>query len=130
MVVNEDSMKHGAFGWTELMTNNVEAAKQFYTSLFGWEIEEGPMEGSDYTVIKVDGSPVGGIMPMPPECTGMPECWNVYVTVQDVDAAAARVEELGGTLIRPPQDIPEVGRFCVLQDPNGAVICAITYVQK
>jgi len=128
--MKEDSQKHGAFGWAELMTNDVEGAKQFYTSLFGWETEDYPMEGMSYTVIKVDGEPVGGIMPMPAACEGMPECWGAYVTVQDVDATAAQVEELGGKLIRPPQDIPGVGRFCVLQDPKGATICAITYVQK
>ena len=128
--MNEDSMKHGAFGWTELMTTDVEAAKEFYTSLFGWETEEAPMEGMKYTVVKVDGQPVGGIMTTPPDCKAMPPCWGVYVTVDDVDATAGQVERLGGKLIRPPTDIPEVGRFCVLQDPQGGAICAITYVKK
>jgi len=118
--MNEDSMRHGAFGWTELMTTDAEAAKQFYTALFGWETEEAPMEvmegmeGMKYTVIKVDGDPVGGL-------TGMPH---------DVDATAGRVERLGGKLLRPPADIPNVGRFCVIQDPQGAALCAITYVKK
>ena len=58
--MNEDSMKHGAFGWNELMTTDIEAAKLFYGSLFGWETELAPMEGIKYTVIKVDGDPVGG----------------------------------------------------------------------
>jgi len=134
--MNEDSMRHGAFGWTELMTTDAEAAKQFYTALFGWETEEAPMEvmegmeGMKYTVIKVDGDPVGGLTGMPPECQGMPPCWGIYVTVDDVDATAGRVERLGGKLLRPPADIPNVGRFCVIQDPQGAALCAITYVKK
>ncbi len=128
--MKEDSQKHGAFGWIELMTTDQEAASEFYTTLFGWETEEYPMEGMKYTVLKFGGEPVGGIMPAPPEYQGMPPCWSVYVTVDDVDATAARVEELGGKLLRPPTDIPDIGRFCVLQDPQGGTICAITYVQK
>ena len=134
--MNEDSMRHGAFGWTELMTTDAEAAKQFYTALFGWETEEAPMEvmegmeGMKYTVIKVDGDPVGGITGMPPQCQAMPPCWGIYVTVDDVDATAGQVEQLGGKLLRPPADIPNVGRFCVIQDPQGAALCAITYVKR
>jgi predicted enzyme related to lactoylglutathione lyase len=134
--MNEDSLKHGAFGWTELMTTDEEGAKRFYGKLFGWETEqtllEGieSMEGMKYSVIKVDGDPVGGITGMPPECKGMPPTWGIYLTVDDVDATAAQVEELGGKLLRPPADIPNVGRFCVIQDPQGAALCAITYVKK
>jgi predicted enzyme related to lactoylglutathione lyase len=126
--VKEDSMKHGAFGWNELMTTDVEAAKKFYTGLFGWETEDYPMEGMNYTVLKVDGNSVGGIMAIPAEAEGMPPAWSIYITVEDVDETARRVEELGGTVLRPPTDVPKVGRFCVLSDPQGAVICAITYV--
>jgi len=125
-----DSLKHGAFGWTELMTSDPEAAIRFYTALFGWESEKYPMEGMDYNVLKVDGEPVGGIMLTPPEAEEMPPFWSVYVTVDDVDAVAAEVEKLGGKLLRPPMDIPEVGRFCVVQDPQGGAICAITYVKE
>ena len=131
--MNEDSLRHGAFGWNELMTTDTEAARQFYTTLFGWETEEAPiegMEGMTYTVIKVDGDPVGGLTGMPPEGQSMPPTWGVYITVDDVDATAGRVEELGGKLLRPPMDIPKVGRFCVIQDPQGAALCAITYVKK
>jgi predicted enzyme related to lactoylglutathione lyase len=127
----EDSrMNHGGFSWMELMTTKVEDAKKFYTSLFGWETEEMSMEGMSYTVLKVAGEAVGGMMAMPPGCEGMPPSWSVYVTVEDVDATASKVESLGGKVLRAPADIPEVGRFCVLQDPQGAAICAITYVKK
>ncbi len=128
--MKEDNLKHGAFGWTELMTTDVEAAKRFYTGIFGWETEDYPMEGMVYTVLKIDGEPVGGIMATPPECQGMPPAWSTYVTVNDVDATARQVEQLGGKILRPPSDIPEIGRFCVVQDAQGAVICAITYVQR
>lgn len=125
--MNEDCLKHGAFGWTELMTTDTGAAKQFYSSLFGWETEAVSIEGGEYTVVKVDGEAVGGIMGMPPDCSGMPPSWDVYVTVNDVDAVAGNVESLGGKVLRPPADIPKIGRFCVIQDPQGAIICAISY---
>jgi len=126
--MREDQLKHGAFSWNELMTTDVESAKKFYVKLFGWETEEVPMEGMSYTVVKINGDDAGGIMFMPPEVEGMPPTWSLYVTVNDVDSTARQVEELGGKILRPPSDIPNVGRFCVLSDPQGAVICAITYV--
>jgi predicted enzyme related to lactoylglutathione lyase len=128
--MKEDSLKHGAFSWMELMTTDVESAKEFYIRLFGWETEEYPMEGMNYTVIKIGGEDTGGIMAMPPEVAGMPPMWSIYVTVDDVDSTAKKVKELGGKIIRPPSDIPNVGRFCVLSDPQGAVITAITYVAR
>jgi len=129
--MENDCMKNGAFGWFELMTTDPEWAKKFYSELFGWEYEEMPMEnGAPYTVVKVDGKAVAGIMAQPDECKGMPPAWEIYVTVDDVDATVENVLSLGGKVLRPAFDIPEVGRFCVLQDPQGAVLMAITYLQK
>ena len=124
--MHETFMKPGAFSWNELMTTDVAAARQFYGALFGWETEdyEG---GSGYVLVKVGGDAVGGMMTVPPECAGAPPAWGIYVTVADVDATARQVESLDGKLLRPPEDIPDVGRFCVLQDPQGATLCAITY---
>lgn len=76
---------------------------------------------------KIGGEAVGGRMAAPSECAGMPPAWSVDVTVDDVDATARQVEALGGRLLRAPEDIPDMGRFCVLQDPQGATRCAITY---
>jgi predicted enzyme related to lactoylglutathione lyase len=127
MTMNENCLQSGAFGWNELMTTDVAAARRFYGALFGWETEDYPGEGASYTLVKVGGEPVGGLMALPPECAGMPPGWSVYVTVEDVDATARQVEALGGKILRPPTDIPNVGRFCVLQDPQGATLSAITY---
>lgn len=120
---------HGAFSWFELMTTDIEAAKIFYTKLFGWTTEDMPMEGGTYTVVKVKDKGRGGIMNMPPDAQGMPPMWGVYVTVNDVDATAKKAQELGGKVIMPPKDIPDVGRFCVIQDPQGATIAAISYTE-
>ena len=125
--MDEQFSKHGAFSWCELMTTDVEAAKAFYTKLFGWGTDEMSMPGMTYTVIKAGDKEIGGIMAVPKEAQGMPPMWGAYVTVDDVDQTARTAEQLGGKLLVPPQDIPDVGRFCVIQDPQGAMINAITY---
>lgn len=122
--------QHGAVSWTELMTNDVEAASAFYADLFGWKLEPMPMpdgSGGTYTVITAGEEPIGGMMVLPPDAGDMPPAWGTYVTVDDTDAVAARVTELGGSVLMGPMDIPTVGRFCVIRDPQGAVISAITY---
>lgn len=125
--MNEPFKQHGAFSWCELMTSDVEAAKAFYTKLFNWNTEDMSMPGMIYTVIKAGGSEIGGIMAIPKEAQGMPPAWGVYVTVDDVDEMAKNAGQLGAKLLVPPTDIPDVGRFCMIQDPQGAAISAITY---
>ena len=126
--MDERLFRHGSFSWFELMTGDVEGAKDFYGKLFGWTTESMDMDdGMTYTVVKVNGDQVGGIMAIPPQAGQMPSMWGIYVTVDDVDATAGKVREMGGNVLMGPQDITGVGRFCVLQDPAGAVISAITY---
>jgi predicted enzyme related to lactoylglutathione lyase len=123
--------QHGAVSWYELMTTDVDAATKFYTQLLGWETEDSPMpDGSKYVLIKVNGRPVGGMMKTPPQAQGVPPYWGLYVTVNDVDATAKQAQQLGGKILLPPTDLPENARFCVMQDPQGAVIEIITYQQK
>jgi predicted enzyme related to lactoylglutathione lyase len=127
----EDSRsKHGRFSWNELLTTDPAAATEFYTQLFGWTTQAWPMGDFDYTIVKAGESDAGGIMPIPEKAKGMPPSWGAYVTVEDVDATVAKAEKLGGKIIVPPTEIPTVGRFAVIQDPQGAVISAITYVKK
>ena len=127
--MEEQYKKHGVFSWCELMTLDVDAAKSFYSKLFGWATEDMSMQGINYTVVKAGGKEIGGIMAMPKEAQGTPPRWGTYVTVNNVDDTAKTAEQLGATICMPPQDIPEVGRFCMIQDPQGAAICAITYVK-
>jgi predicted enzyme related to lactoylglutathione lyase len=122
--------KHGMFSWFELQTTDVGSAKKFYSALLGWSTAEMNMPGMPYTVISSGGDEVGGIMAIPPEAKGMPPSWGIYVTVDDVDAVVKRAGELGGAVVVPPTDIPTVGRFSVLRDPQGAVFNVITYVRK
>jgi uncharacterized protein len=125
--MDEQFRQHGAFSWCELITTDVEAAKAFYTKLFGWNTEEMSTPGMTYTVIKAGDKEIGGMVAVPKEAQGMPPMWGAYVTVDDVDLTARTATQLGAKLLVPPQDIPEVGRFCVIQDLQGAVINAITY---
>ena len=118
----------GAFSWTELMCPDPKAATEFYGRLFGWKFEPMDMgEQGTYHVVKIGDQGIGGIMAPPPQAAGAPTTWGTYVTVADVDATARKCTELGGTVCMPPTDIPKVGRFTVLQDPQGATLMAITY---
>jgi len=120
----------GAFSWNELMTTDPAAARAFYQGLFGWQLEDMNMaEGGTYTVVKTaDGEAIGGVMAMPPGAAGMPPAWGAYVTVEDTDATVAKAEALGASVVVPPTDIPKVGRFAVLRDPQGAALAVIAYV--
>ena len=119
--------QHGAFSWSELMTTDVDAAKKFYAELLGWELEEMNMGEMNYNVVKAGGEGIGGIMAIPPQAAGAPPNWGTYVTVDDVDATVKKAEGLGAKVIVPLMDIPEVGRLCTIQDPQGAMISFITY---
>ena len=126
----EDSRnKHGRFSWNELLTTDPEGAKKFYTQLFGWTTQDMPMGDFNYTIVKADIE-VGGIMPIPEKAKGMAPAWGPYVTVDNVDETVAQAEKLGGKMCVPPTDIPDIGRFAVIQDPQGAAISVITYVKK
>ena len=125
--------KHGEFCWNELGTTNVEACKSFYSGLLGWKFKENtPMacpDGSEmiYSEISVDGQKqFGGMFQMGKEFGEIPSHWMSYVAVDNVDATAEKVTELGGSIYVPPTDIPNTGRFCIIKDPAGAIISLIT----
>lgn len=124
--------KHGEFCWTEISTTNLEACQTFYQELFGWNIKK-----SDNTAIDMDyrefstgnGMPCGGMFEMNAEMCGgtiPPPHFMNYIAVDDVDESARKVFDLGGKIVNPPMDIPNVGRFCVVQDPTGAAFSLIT----
>lgn len=120
-VVNET----GALVWNELMTREYDTAKEFYSAVFSYTYT--PMEagGFDYATIEVDGSTVGGIGGFPAEVPAdVPPHWRVYFAVDDADAAVAKAESLGGSVLRPATDMP-YGRHADLIDPQGAVFSVI-----
>lgn len=110
-----------SFCWCELMTRDLAGAEQFYPALFGWTTSEMP-GGNGYTLWNLDGRSVAGLVQMtdemfPPE---VPPNWGVCFAVEDADATVARASEFGANSLVAPTDIP-VGRFAVMQDPQGAV---------
>ncbi|MCG7588361.1 VOC family protein [Photobacterium sp. OFAV2-7] len=119
--------QHGAFSWSELVTDDPEKAIAYYKDVIGWEVEAMPMPEGVYHVLKVDGEPVAGIMAKPEEYSEMPNCWGTYITVDDVDATLAKAESAGGKAVYPPMDVPGVGRMCAIADVGGAVVSIITY---
>lgn len=128
--MEERFRKHGVFSWQELMTEDVEGAKKFYAALLGWSVQEYPMEeGGTYWIMKAGEEEVGGIMQTPPEAKGVPPYWGVYITVDDVDATVKKAQTLGAQILAGPMDIPKVGRFATLRDPQGAVFAVIKYAE-
>jgi hypothetical protein len=107
----------------------VGAAKKFYSQLLGWELKDGEVAPMIYTEIKVGEQSIGGMYQMTPEHGNAPSHWMPYVAVEDVEASARRVEELGGKVCVPPTDIPNVGRFCVINDPSGASLSLIKFAE-
>jgi predicted enzyme related to lactoylglutathione lyase len=117
----------GTFCWNELATRDLAAAKTFYTELLGWQLQQSDVAGMQYTeIVASNGAHIGGLYQMGPEYGAAPSHWMAYVAVDDVDARAARVEALGGKVCVPPTDIPNVGRFCVVNDPTGATFSLLT----
>lgn len=116
----------GTFNWPELATSDQNGAKQFYTSLFGWEYRDTDMGPQGiYTIFTREGQDVAALYTMDKNqaATGMPPYWGTYVTVENADAAAAKAKSLGGTVIMEPFDVMEHGRMAVITDPQGATFC-------
>ncbi len=115
----------GVFNWVDLMSSNVEAAKKFYTGLFGWEAEDQPIDGGGvYTMFTLDGKNVAGMgeLSADMQAQGIPSNWTSYVKHSDVDGVADRAAKAGGTIILPPMDVMEEGRMTMFIDPNGATV--------
>ncbi|HEX5051058.1 MAG TPA: VOC family protein [Planctomycetota bacterium] len=110
--------RNGRFVWHDLMTTDAARSQGFYCSLFDWQIQERPMQSGIYRMITAGPGPIGGIV----EEKRIPiSHWAPYLAVADVDASAAKVRELGGSVVVPPTDIPQTGRFAVIRDPQGAL---------
>ena len=126
----DDRMKsHGHIGWCDLMSDDVDKARDFYAGVLGWDTEVMDIGKGPYTVFKADDLPVAGLMAKPTEgpASFAPTAWTSYVTVDDVDERTARVAAAGGSVLAGPMDIPTVGRMSIIQDPTGGVIGIIKY---
>ncbi|MDS9467014.1 VOC family protein [Paracoccus sp. MBLB3053] len=115
-------MYHGKPCWFELSTAQgaLADAEDFYGKLFGWSVKDAGMPGFTYRLASQGDEMVAGMMELTDENPGMPPFWMVYYDVDDADAAAAKVQSMGGKVHVEPSDIPGTGRFAVLADPQGA----------
>jgi uncharacterized protein len=110
------------FVWYDVMTTDTKSAEAFYKKVIGWTAQDSGMTDRSYTILSVGPTMVGGLMPIPEEARAMGArpAWLGYIGVGDVDAFAVKIRAAGGAIRRPPEDIPGVGRFAVVADPQGA----------
>lgn len=113
----------GTIGWIDLSVPAAGPLRDFYSAVTGWKTSEVDMGGySDYCMnTPAEGSAVAGICHARGPNEGLPSQWLIYITVADVEASAAEAQKRGGKLLRPVKDMGSHGRFCVIQDPAGAV---------
>ena len=122
----------GSLGWNELSTTNVDRAGSFYGDLFGWAPKASQMPGMVYTTFMLGDTDAmaGGMMAQPKEMAGAPSMWTVYFAVADADRTVEAARSLGATVLVQPTDIPAIGRFAVLTDPQGAAFSAIKFLPR
>ena len=119
-----DSYAPGTFCWADLGTTDADAAKAFYTGVFGWEAVDQPAgEAGTYTTFKLDGHDIAALYEMgEEERSSITPHWSSYVSVEDVDELAPKVLELGGEVLAHPFDVMRAGRMTALKDPTGATV--------
>lgn len=113
--------------WNELATTDTGRAGDFYAGLLGWAAERQQYGPIDYTVFKQGDRMNGGMMAIAADWGPVPPHWLVYFAVEDCDATTAAAERLGGTVHMAPTDIPRVGRFAMIRDPQAAIFAVIKF---
>lgn len=119
----------GSFCWTEIASNDAAKCKEFYSNVFGWTFSDSNATEGAFAYHEFStggGYPAGGLYEISAEMCGEgelpPPHFLTYVAVDDVDANAELAKQLGGTVIKGPMDIPNTGRFAIIQDPTGAML--------
>jgi uncharacterized protein len=116
---SEGSGSAGVFVWDELGTTDADGAQRFYEEVFGWTTKDMGEEFGGYRIFQRGDEQLAGLMANPrPE---IPAMWTPYIGVDDTDALCKKATELGAQTIVEPMDVPTVGRFAILKDPQGAV---------
>lgn len=119
----------GAIGWTDLTVDNADEIRDFYCEITGWRPSPVDMGGySDYNMnAPASGEAKAGVCHARGANAGLPAQWLIYITVEDVDRSARLAVEKGGKIIAAPKDMGDMGRYCVIQDPAGAVAGLFAY---
>lgn len=112
----------GTFGWNELVTSDVEAAKAFYKATLGWDaVTENMAPGVDYTMFTKGERMVAGMVGISDEMGPVPPHWMAYVNSEDIEADVAKAKAAGATILQEKVEVPNTGEFAVIKDPQGAV---------
>jgi predicted enzyme related to lactoylglutathione lyase len=121
---------HGRFVWYELTTTDTEAATTFYAKVVGWGTQDASMPGAAYTLFTAGDASVGGLQGLPEGLRkmGVAPRWIGYVGVDDVGATAERIARLGGAVHVPPTDVPNISRFSIVADPQGATLALFKWL--
>ena len=119
MPTRDESWPNGTPCWIDLMVNDPDAAKKFYSALFGWDIQEGPPEAGGYAMCLLNGRAVTAISPKPQD-SPLPNVWSTYLASDDVDKTVAQAKEAGGHFMIEPMNVMTSGRFAFGMDPTGA----------
>lgn len=114
--------------WSELLTRDTAKASAFYTGLLGWKAEEQRIGDTLYTTFSNATGAQGGMMAIAPDMGPLPPSWTTYFSVADCDAAVEKARSLGAEVVVPAMDVPTVGRFAGLQDPQGAHFSVIRLI--
>ena len=114
----------GSMGWFDLTVDNAESVRDFYESVVGWTSTELSMgDYSDYVMsTPEEGSPVAGVCHARGGNAGLPAKWLMYVHIANISDSIEACEKGGGKLISKVRNMPGQGKFCVIQDPAGAVL--------
>ncbi len=122
---------HGHFHWNELMSWDVEQAKNFYADTIGWTFDGTQMPDGMYWIAMNGDQMAGGLFQLnKDQSEGTPEGWIAYLSVDDIDARVAKAKAAGATIVREPFDVPMVGRIALIQEPGGAMIGWMTPAEQ
>ena len=113
--------KMGEFCWNELATSDIEAAKDFYGKVFGWEFSDHDVGGMIYTMIKLNNKEFGGMWSIPKDKKKeIPPHWMSYILVEDVEDSLEKARKQGASIVKPTSKAGDFGLFAIITDPTGA----------
>ena len=124
------AMEPNTLAWNELLTTDTKKAGEFYSKLLGYTLDVQQMGEIEYTTFKVADQMVGGMMAIPKEIGPVSPNWGVYFAVSDCDRFVDKAKLSGAQIQTPPSDIPTVGRFSTLHDPQGAQFSVIKFEEQ
>jgi uncharacterized protein len=120
MTTHTNAKPAGTPTWSDLMTPDIDAARTFYHTIFGWDYDIGNPEFGGYTTARLGTRMTAGMMSNQPGASPMPTAWGLYFATEDIAADVARAVSLGAKVLNPPMVVGEFGSMATCEDPTGA----------